>query len=54
MTLPNLLLVLLLQVEWYKVLDTGAVGQAPIKQTKIKPNSLASLFNLYGKCPLEQ
>lgn len=36
MTSPNLLLVLLLQEEWYKVPDTGVMGQAPIKQNQTK------------------
>lgn len=55
MMFANLLLVLLLQEEWYEVPDAGVMGQASIKQNQMKlsQNSLASLFNMYGKRSLE-
>lgn len=37
---------LLLQEEWYKVPDTGVMGQAPFKQNQTKPNQ--TLWHLYS------
>lgn len=48
MMFANLLLVSLLQEEWYKVPDTGVMGQAPIKQNHTKPSQ--TLWHLYSTC----
>lgn len=48
MMFANLLSVLLLQEECYKVPDTGVLGQAPIKQNQTKPNQ--TLWHLYSTC----